>query len=252
MNAPQISYGNDTINISQIVARVKVRLQLKDINDYNNEIEMFINEAGASLGSKSIFIKKNCRIEISCGRAQLPRGLKKLYGVRPIIDDCQITLPVNSIWFGQAFNNDLLYLDQTFFDTCQNEDLGGCSTMRLQGIYQQQGSQLVFPIPSYFTHAIISYAGYLTDCEGLLEMKAKYERPFGEYAYAMMLRTYPQLWNNEWGNRENAIDRANQDWVAGRMALVSDAFADDWELNHSTIKNMLHGLLQSQNNPNQL
>jgi hypothetical protein len=252
MNSPAIAYGNDTIHIDQIVARVKTRLQIRDISDYDKDVELFINEAGYSLGAKAIFIKKNCRMEISCGRVTLPKGLKKPYGVRPIIDDCQVTLPVNSIWVGQGWNQDLLYLDQTFFDTCQNEFPTGCSTYNLNEIYQQQGSQLVFPIPNYFTHAIISYSGYLTDCEGLLEMKAKYERPFGEYAYQMMLRTYPQLWLPEWGNRETAIDRAERDWVAGRMNIISDGFADDWEQNHFTIKRILHSLLQNQNHVNQL
>ncbi len=248
-----VEYGSvDSIEISQIVARTKIRLQIKDLTDFDDEIELFINEAASSLGAKPSFVKKNCKLEIVNGRAKLPCGFKFLLGVIPVCEG-QISENEelrNSLWVNGGQSSPLLYLEQTFMQQCLPvaNTISNCpQIIPLQGVMQIQGNYLVVSLPTSFTHVIISYDGYAVDGEsGILIMHPSYERPFSEYATYMMLRSYPALWNNDWGNRESELNRANQDWVAGRMKLVSDAFADDFRLNNYMVKRILHGLLQDQ------
>lgn len=248
-----VGYGlTDLVSIEQIVASTKVRLQLKDDDgSYDKEIELFINEAGAMLGTKPTFRRKNCRIEIDdCGKATLPKGFKKLWGVLPIIDTPAPAVITNSIYYNNLGYDALLYLENTFFSEYSSYFPNGYNVLSTQGIYEKQGNNLMFPIPNYFTHAIISFDGYaISDC-GILEMHPAYEQPFREYARAMMLDTYNFLWKGEPQLLSQSIARSFQMWSSGYHVLVGGAFADDFENNSYMIKRILRSLLGSQNNFN--
>lgn len=254
MNTPEIAYGyHQNIPIEQVIARTKVRLQIKDVADYDDEIAMFINEGLSSLGTKFNFIKKNCKIEIINGRGKLPRNLTKLLGVRMVVEqvnNASDTNNANIFTTISPFWDEMLYLSRTFLEDCKNEP--GLIPNRINVAeflpsMEIVGGYIRFPIPTPFTHAIISYMGYATTQDCIMEIKAAYERGISEYAYSMMLQSYPQLWLPEWGNRENAIERALNTWVAQRAKIVSDGFAEDLQLNKYTVKRMLNALLQQQN-----
>ncbi len=250
----EASYGYySSIPISQVVARTKVRLQLRDVSDYDGELELWINEACASLGSHYSFIKKNCRIEIVNGKSKLPHGFKKLLGLRtiPVVPTTSTNTNTANIfnttlpWAGEQ-----LYLETTFLTNCQSEIStlsSGIPIYNISGSIEIVSGYVNFPIPCPFEAAVISYMGFATGEDCVLEVRAAYERALSEYAYGMFLQTYPQNWLPEWGNRENAIDRAMNTWVAQRGKIIADGFADDWELNKYQMKRLLNALLQSQN-----
>lgn len=247
----EIKYGEkDLIPISQIVARTKVRLQLKSITDYDDEIEMFINEAAAGLGTKPTFVKKNVQLKITDGRAKLPNGFKKLLGVRMVQPPLQVPLQ-NNIWNTQnPVFGDLVYMERTWINSCVAENIG--SVGFLDSVVEISGGYLIFTIPCPFEFCFLAYEGYATnDCDGgILELAASYERCLSEYSYTMMLQTYPQLWNQEWGNRESAVGRSYNIYAEQRSKIIGDAFATDYENNKYMFKRILHALLQNQNNPN--
>lgn len=252
-DTPQPAYGYfETIPIEQVVARTKVRLQLKEISDFDGEIELFINEALASLGTKYNFIKKNCRIEITDGKARLPRGFKKLLGLRTIPVVPTTTLNTNT---ANIFNTTLpwageqLYLETTFLANCQSDPSilsSGIPIYSLSGSIEIVGGMVNFPIPCPFEAAVISYMGYATTEDCVMEVKAAYERALSEYAVWKMLSTYEQI-KSEDRNREARLIEAHEDWVLQRKKIVSDGFADDWELNKYQMTRLLNALLQGQN-----
>jgi hypothetical protein len=244
----EIKYGSvDTIPIKQVVARTKRRLQLVG-TDRDADVELFINEAGATLGAKPTFRLKNCRVEIdSSGRAKLPCGFKRLHGVRVEITDTTTQTTTNPI-FPLNPCGDMLYLEKPFFEACGSNENIACKP--LIGSIQIVGNQIVFPIPCPFTHATISFDGYATSESdgGILEMHPSYERGFSEYSRAMMLSTYPNLWNPEWGSRQAEIDLSFRIWATEYHALNSDAFSDSFQVNNYMVKRILGSLLMEQNN----
>lgn len=248
----EVKYAdNDLISIKQIVARTKVRLQLTAITDYDAEIELFINEAAAALGTKPTFRKKNVKLAIVDGKAKLPKGFKKLHGVRmvaPPLPEASIAAS-NSIWTTQnPVFGDLIYLERTWIEQCVTDNINGAQVSDIDGIVEVSGGYLRFPIPCPFAFCFLSFDGYATnDCDGgILELAPRYERGLSEYSYSMLIQTYPQLYPPEWGNRELAIQRSYSIWVAQRDKIVSDAFADDFQKNKYQVKRILHALLQNQ------
>lgn len=255
-NDLEVSYGvSDLIHIDQIVARTKRRLQLSDVSDYDADIELFINEAAGSLRSKPNFIKKNCRLEIINGKAKIPRGFKKMNGLRMIIDAPVMTADTNTANIfntTNAFWNQPIYLEQTFLTNCQNEPNSFPSQIPIVGFVPSieiVGGFINFPIPCPFDACVLSWEGYAISGEScILELHPAYERGFSEYAVYMMLQTYWQI-NSEDPRRENRVQDALNTWTAQRAMLVSDGFADDAERNKFQFKRMLNALLQFQNNP---
>jgi len=258
MNTPAVSYGfYEPISIEQIRARTKVRLQLKEITDYDAEIDTFINEAGASLGSMHTFIKKNCKLEINDqGEACLPKGFKKFLGVRLLsaVSEAPTVPPasVNSIYTSQSplYLGDQVYLERTFLDDCREEFGQNQNVNNFQGVVEIIGNTIRFPLPCESTHAILSYQGYAVNEKDncILIMHAGYERCFSEYAVALMLRTYWQIRAEDRG-REREIERAMGEYIEQRKKIISEGFATSFEQNKFTIKRVLHSLLQNQNNP---
>ena len=246
----EIKYGTtDLIPISQVVARTKVRLDLKDITDYDDEITLFINEAAMSLKAKPAFRKMNCKIPIDdCGNTQLPPGFKKLHGIRMCIQSPQtltnnITYPFNS-------TGDMIYLEQTYFSEFQNTTniQNGNNIQPILGVMEIIGNMIKFPLPCPFTHCIISYDGFVVDpCDGIMEMHPQYERGFSEYSRAMMLDTHNSLWTGNPNMLSKSIQDSMMTWVQQRKMLVSDAFADSFDNNKYMIKRVLHSLLNDQN-----
>ncbi len=243
MQAPEPKYGAvDLISIEQIVSRTKVRLNIQEISDFDDEIEMYINEAAVTLGTKPTFRLKNCRIAIDeCAKGTLPNGFKKFHGVRMVYEpNVQQTTTIP--FFPLDNCGDMLYLEQPYFQQCENQN---CQP--ILGSIQIIGNKIQFPIPNPFTHAVISYDGYAVGCDGILEMHPAYERGFSEYARAMTLDTYNYLYKGEPAMLRETINRSFQIWATEYHALTSDAFSDDFQVNNYMVKRILGALLQSQN-----
>lgn len=248
----QVEYGSvDLISIDEIVARTKVRLGIKDISDYDAEIEMFINEAASKLKAKPTFVKKDCKIEICDGRAKLPKGFKEIHSVLPLYDNPNCITDGRPFRIHELWCGPLIYAENNYITECRNELKQHKFNWRVApivGTMQIQGSYLTFPIPCKYTHVLISYDGYAVDKEtGILEMHPDYEKGFSEYARAMMLDTYNFLYNGEPHMLASTIERSMKIYIGERWDLVGQAFADDMKRNKYMVKRILHGLLQDQN-----
>jgi hypothetical protein len=255
MSENHIKYGlTATIPIEQVVARTKVRLGVKDLSDYDDEIIMFINEGLSSIGDIASFIKKNCKLDIVNGIANLPHDFKRLYGVRllpPATSAVVQNQPVNSVYTSQqslGWQQDQVYLERTFLDECRNEFGDSSNTTGLQGIMEIVGKQLRFPIPCEAEECVIAYLGYNTGDDCLLEIHPMYERCISEYCVGMILKTYPTLYPAK-ENRWIAINDAMNTYAAQRQKIIAEGFATSWDLNRYSVKRILHSLLQNQNSP---
>lgn len=246
-HTPEVSYGyNELIPMSQVVARTKVRLQLKDSTDFDGEIELFLNEALASLGTKFNFIKKNCRLTIENGKCKLPRNYHQIIGVRPVYTQPVSTNNANLFNTVVPFIPETIYISQPFLSDCQDYSPATVNLCPLVGTMEIVGGYLRFPLPCLYDEVIISYTGYATTEDCVMEIAAAFERGISEYAVWKMLSTYEQI-KSEDPRREMRLQEAKQDWIAQRAKIVGDGFANDWEVNKYVIKRMFNALLQDQN-----
>lgn len=252
----QVEYGSiDLISISEIVSRTKVRLGIKDITDYDDEIELFINESASKLKTRPTFRKKDCFIEVCDGKAKLPKGFAKYHTVLPLYDhhcnEGKEAYPSrNGYWYGN-----LIYMEDNNVNICRDELNSGhwhnggweWNVVPL-GTCQIIGGQLCFSLPCKFKAIILSFDGFAIDkCSGILEMHPDYEKCFSEYARGMMLDTYNFLYNGEPSLLRETIQRSLDTAAREHIQLVGDAFADDMARNKFMVKRILHGLLQDQN-----
>lgn len=180
------------IPIESILAAAKWKARVKDVSDYDSELEYFINEGARWMNTNETFPKKSCVIDIEEGRAKLPCGFHSLIGLRPIFDPAITPDPVENLCIDPC-RNDLWYGDTDFLTNCGVTC--DANLLSSSGRYEIVSGQIVltYPFPTNLIQLEIAFTGFAQADNGLMELPADYELPLSSYAAWQVLSIYPEL-----------------------------------------------------------
>lgn len=72
----------DYIEIDQVLASVKGDVGIMSETVYDPSFDRWINDAVAQMDTCDFYVKKPCLLTIECGKAKLPKGFRRLLGLR--------------------------------------------------------------------------------------------------------------------------------------------------------------------------
>jgi hypothetical protein len=198
-----------TISLAQVVASAKMQLRL-ETSDEDIWLEKLANEGCRHLDSLSIFIKRQCTLDIHDLKAKLPNGFYRILGLK---------LNGNNNCAG------LIYVDQPFLSVCGCPNSTFADTVVGSGVFQIQNGYIVFStaintldcegqiIPA--TSCEIAFIGLHVDENGLMCVQSDMERGLVAYVcYMYMLQNSDKY--SQWQMSEHKTTWiAQKSWIQG-------------------------------------
>lgn len=239
----------DVIEIDQVIAAVKMQLDLESITDYDAKIEYFVNEAAGKIDSNRLYVKKPVILDIVNGKAKLPKGFAEIVAIRLIcetdhnhpiafdMDDIN-NVDINNLPRSNTMvmnpsprQNELIYVDQKFLGDCHGASVIPRETVEIDSGY------LFITQPSAVTKVELAWKGMHCDEYGLFVVLSDWEECMREYATYKMLEIRPNLWNKQFFQfYRDAKDNHYANYVAAKGKIISVDAKREFEANKYMIK----------------
>ncbi len=195
-----------TIPLTACVASAKMQLRVEDSSD-DLWMEKLANEAARHYDSLSIFIKRQCTLDITNGKAKLPNGFYRMLGLR----------------LNGSFNcATLFYVDMPFLNSCDCSL--ATSARNLSGSFQIQNGYIVFGTNMSFTDPITgdvitatsvdcAFIGLNVDSDGMMIVREDMERGISAYICWMYGLQNPDKFNTYQIEKYEQIWKAQKTWI---------------------------------------
>lgn len=192
----------NTIGIEEVIAHIKLQLNVTHTTEYDDYFTIQINEGLRHLDCLSLLVKKTCQVEICDNKAELPCGFVRLLAARTNGDN-----------WGQMIYSDLKFLARS-----------GCDTQNVcayTDTFQINNGYIIFNNITEAESILVAYLGYNTDDNGRLLIYEDYERALVAYScYKFGLSFFESVpsevrrdYKSEWINQKA--------WIKGMDARAS-------------------------------
>jgi len=233
----------DVKNIEEVIAAAKLKVgRIKNITDYDAELEYHINDAARWMCTLETTLKCSKPIDVLEGRAKLPCGMHDLLAVKPLYDQ-SITPNPDTNYFLNCRDSEMWYTEKNFIELC-----GSTATDPIQArgnSYEIVGGFIHFnyPYPTNLTKVLVAYKAMATDDNGFMIIHADYEKPLSAYAAWKLLSTYPEIYPKEYLNVYYVtLKNLETEYKQYRAAIQSASQHRHFENNKVTIRNLFNGL----------
>jgi hypothetical protein len=235
------------ISIDECLSRVKIQLRLGSTTEHDDYLEIMISEGLRHLDALTLYVKRQCTLDIVDNRAELPKGFMKLLGMRfmntqlinQMIDGEMVLAPIvtgSPVW----------YVDKKFLSDCGFTNSTSLLT-NFQDTCQIVNNVIHFNSGNIESGTIqVAYMGLNTDEHGRLIIYEEYERALASYACWKFTQShfndYPanvrQDYQIEWVNQKawikgsafkDEFQRTRMEVAAAANAMVSDKTVD-WNI----------------------
>lgn len=243
----------DTITYNQVIFFTKSYLGISNSTEYDNLIELFIDEAISSLNNLAQNIPRSCVKEIEGNYVKLPHGFNELLGVRfcelkqtteEVVNPNPTMFETENILF-----QPLVYWNYKWLRDCQISDselsksTNGCANGNIQGSMQIIDGNLVFNsnISNDYSHVQIIFNGMNEDEQGRMVIYKRYQRAARSYVVGMMAKRFPELWGSLASDME--VYKAQKRFIKG------DDQEKHWHRNKFEVQKILHSLFVDSYHP---
>lgn len=217
--------SKNTISIDEVIARVKPQLRISNTSEYDLYLTMIISEALRHLDAVSLYVKRQCTLDIVDNKAELPIGFMKLIAMR-FIGTTLVNQVINGVMqqVSVPYSQRIYYVDKQFLNdsSIPNSQL----LCNFNNTAQIINNYLVFNSDSVLTGTVeLAFMGLNVDENGQILIYEEYERALASYACYMFTLAYP----NELG--VGISDRHYGVWVAQKAWIKGGAFKDQFQQN---------------------
>jgi hypothetical protein len=200
------------ITLADCVARAKMQLGLASTTDNDIWFEVLADEAAKHLNCLSIYVKKQCNIEIENGKAKLPCGFGRLVGMRFCDTD--------SGNFLEGIYADMKFL--TLDCSCTGEELNGY--LPYNSLFEIIDDYIHFHTEPASDNATLAYIGLNVDDNGMLIIYEKYERAIWNYICSMYADQNPEKVPSRTAMKYHEVWKSQKAWLKGED--VKDNYID--------------------------
>lgn len=232
MSIPRYS----TISVESPIARAKLQCRCSNTTEWDSYFEIMIMEGMGSLNVLSQLIKKQCKITITDGTAEIPKGLVRFLAMRGHCRQWTEEELANNPMLTNFNNNIILYADTTFLSSC------GCDVTGFQNWInnvQINGNYIHFNNHTSLESATIAFMGLNVDENGKPLIFERYERALAAYASWRYTQMYFEKFN------QNIIDGYKQEWIAQASRIRGEDVANDFQNDKLGIAQAVSTLLTS-------
>lgn len=219
-----------TITVDHVLARIKMQLRISDTSN-DDYFQVLIFEAVRHIDALSIFVKKQAKLCIVDGKAQLPCDFYRLLAMRG---------KSNGICGTQV------YIDRNFLNDCGCEvtnSLTTTTTAVIDGVPVIQSFSPTFQFNNNIMYVgsnndadefEMAYMGLNQDKHGTFLIYEDFERALMSYAcYMYCLSDNTGMYN------QYQIEDYKRTWINQKEWLKGIAFANDFQNNKYKIKEIL-------------
>lgn len=225
------------ISIEQVIARAKIACNCENSTEHDSFFNIMIMEAMGELKILSQLIKRQCRITITEGRADLPVGFVQFLAMRGHCRQwTEEELENNPMLTNSNYGNVILYCDTTFLNSC------GCNTNGWNNWLpnvQINGNYIHFNDHTSLTHADLAFMGLDVDENGNQIILQRYEVATSLYATWKYAEKYPAKYT------QYQIASYQQQWIAKAARLKGEDVATGFRNDKFQIGGVVNSLLTS-------
>lgn len=204
------------ISIDSVLARTKIQLRIDSTTEHDDYLEIMISEALRHLDAITLYVKKQCTLDIVDNKATLPKGFQKLLMMRfisaslepEIIDGVEVPRSLPRCY-------PVFYVDTKFLSSC------GCDNYL--GWTDYTGTAQIVNDTIHFNSSTtmesgqvhVAYMGLNTDENGRILIYEEYERGLSAYACYMFTMAYSEKYPIGLSDRYQATWTAQKAWIKG-------------------------------------
>ena len=208
-----------TITVDEVLASAKMQLRLTNTTEFDDFLEILINEALRSLNCLSLLEKRQCDLDIIDLKSELPVGFQRLLGLR--------FLKTNSV-SGDDICFNLLYVDKKFLNDCKC-NTSGRNLVNFTETFQIQQGFIFYNSDIGATEVTLAFLGFNVDEFGRIEIFERYERALRAYACYKFTLSYPEDFKESTTQRYQNEWRAQKQWIRGDD-MQNDFMKNRWEI----------------------
>lgn len=198
--------SNIEISVNEVIARAKMQLGIDSTSEHDNYLNVLVEEGVRSLNALSLFIKKDCVLDIVDGRAKLPYGFMKLLAMRFTVDNND----------GKKSYNPIIYVDTKFLNSLNINNHGYSNYSNSAKIV---GNYIHFNTNDIKSSKIeVSYYSLNISDDGNIVIYLEYERALMHYICWMFMLRYFDKYNSR------IIDEHYRNFVNQKAQIRSSAF----------------------------
>lgn len=229
-----------SISIDEVIARAKIQLRISNTTEHDDYLEIMISEALRHLDALTLYVKKQCILDIVDNKATLPKGFQKLLMMRFVVTELEPEI-INGVEVPQSIPRcyPVFYVDTKFLNSCDCTNPGWND---YTGTAQIVNNTIHFNTATNMKSGQIhvAYMGLNTDEEGRILIYEEYERGLSAYACSMYTMAYPEQYPLGLSDRYNEIWKAQKAWIKG------GAWKDEFNRTKIEIASVINALVMDQ------
>jgi hypothetical protein len=217
------------ITLGDCVSRAKMQLGLASTSDNDIWFETLADEAAKHLQCLSIYVKKQCNVEIENGKFKLPCGFGRFIGMRFCDSDNGAFL--------EGIYADLKFL--TLDCGCSGEEVSNFSNYNT--LFEIIDDYAHFHTSPPSDNATISYIGLNVNDDGMLIVYEKYERAIWNYICTNYADQNPEKIPGR------TAAKYHETWKSQKAWLKGEDTKDNFEQTKKQIREWVKGLVVDKN-----
>jgi len=216
--------SKNVITIDDVIARTKIQLLIGNTTEHDAYLEIVISEALRHLDSISLYVKRQCTLDIVDNKAELPKGYMKLLGARftstvlmnQYVNGVVTLVPITT-------SAPIFYVDYAWFNSLSipiNNDF----FRNYSNTFQIVNGVIHFNSMDIESGTIdIAFMGLNVDEQGRLIIYEEYERALSSYACYMFTLAYAEQ------KGVGISDRYYETWKAQKSWIKGGAWKDEFQ-----------------------
>ncbi len=229
------------ISIDQIISRAKIQLLIGNTSEHDDYLEIMISEGLRHLDALTLYVKKQCTLDIVDNKAELPKGFQKLLMMRFIAAELDPVV-IDGVEVPQSLPRcyPVFYVDTKFLNSCDCVNSVGWNDY--SGTAQIVNNVLHFNSASNMESGQIhvAYMGLNTDENGRILIYEEYERALSAYACNKFTMAYFEKYPI------GLSDRYYEEWRAQKAWIKGGAFKDEFQRTKMEISSTINALIIDQ------
>ena len=211
----------ETISVKEVMAGCKMQLRLKD-SSHDDFLALYIHEGIRHLNCLSLFVKKQCTIEIVDLKSKLPDGFQQLLGLR-----------YSKTTDGKIKHQNMLYIDKKYINSPST------TVSNYEDTFQINNGYIYYNNDVNATEATLSYLGLNIDEFGNMVVYSDYERALRAYGCYNFALSYSEDY------KEATIQRYENTWRAQKAYIKSSDVQQDFKNRKYEMSKIMNAFLLS-------
>jgi len=224
----------ETISIDEIIAAAKMQLRLQNTTEHDDWFELLSYEAIRKIDSLSVFIKRNCDVDLVDCKGVLPKGFQRLLGMRFLCDEATALQNTGAGVYYDPF----IYVDSKFLMDCDC-DLNDPLVRHYSSFVQINNGYLYVNTNLNLTGVRMAFIGLNVNDEGLPVVFDYYQSCLTNYICWLYTRAYSENY------READIRSYEAGYYAQRAWVRATDNKNDFVTNKRKVGELATALLVS-------